>query len=445
MLKIRSFSALRTALHHSEVARHVTVLSMGSVLSQLIPIVMSVVLSRLYSTENYGDFSVFISVATILSVVVSARYDYAIVRSKNQEEAFSLVLLSGTIAVGVALVTAFVVGLCYGLRLKGLPVGLGWLPVYTLAIAIFQIAWNYCNYLESYKRITAALVSRSLAQALSRTLFGVIKYEVGLIVGCVLGVVCGCGVFLSRWKRTQLPSMSNVHVSLKQVGKTYINFPKYFLFSGLLNTFSTNLPILLFSFFYSKDYIGLFSMSISILYLPITMIGNAIGQVFYKKAAVWELDKSRQLAKHFLRFCALLGLVIFVVLWVGKDGLFALVLGEPWRTCGSYSLILSPWLLSVLCISPLSWIFDVLDKQKTEMYLNIAMFLSRAVVILGSGFFDFAFETSLFFYSIVGLLLWMIEGKVIFGLLDMRLSLRQQLALGLCVVVVIVGVVCRLW
>ena len=134
-----------------------------------------------------------------------------------------------------------------------------------------------------------------------------------------------------------------------------------------------------------------------------------------------------------------------MVLWVGKDGLFALVLGEPWRTCGSYSLILSPWLLSVLCISPLSWIFDVLDKQKTEMYLNIAMFLSRAVVILGSGFFDFAFETSLFFYSIVGLLLWIIEGKVIFGLLDMRLSLRQQLALGLCVVVVIVGVVCRLW
>lgn len=96
----------------SEIVRNVATLSVGSVVSQLIPVLMSFVLARLYAPQDYGDLGVFVNCAGILTVFSCGRYEYAIVRPQREVDALNLMALSGMIAVGVSLLTfaVFAVG-----------------------------------------------------------------------------------------------------------------------------------------------------------------------------------------------------------------------------------------------------------------------------------------------------------------------------------------------
>lgn len=434
-------------LRGSEVTRNIAILSVGSVISQIIPVVMSFILSRLYTPENYGDFSIFINCAGIIAVFVSARYEYAIVRPKRNVDALNLIALSGIIAFSICLLLTllFIASSLLEIETVNRLPGKYWLPVYTVCIAVLQILSNYANRIENYKALTISTISRSVTQAVSRITFGMLQYGPGLITGSILGLIGGCLAYIQRihilrplrrcfsWKR------------MKELGILYINFPKYLLLSGLLNTLSTNLPIILLANFYAKDSIGYFSMAISVLYLPISLIGNALGQIFYKKASSWQPQQVNQLAIRFLTFNAVIGLFAFGILLLGGERLFSFLLGERWSVVGLYSIYLCPWLISVLCISPLSWIFDAKDKQKTEMYLNIGMFISRVFVILFAGYYQFHFDTTLLLYSITGLLLWLIEGAFIYHVLAIKISIIQKVLIFTYICFMFICWLIRIW
>lgn len=232
---------------------------------------------------------------------------------------------------------------------------------------------------------------------------------------------------------------------MRKLSRIYSNFPKYLLPSGLLNTLSTNLPVILLADFYTKDSIGHFSMAISILYLPIALIGNALGQVFYKKASFWPPQQTNKLAVRFLTFNAIIGAITFGVLLLGGERLFMFLLGKSWSIVGLYAIYLCPWLISVLCISPLGWIFDARDEQRTEMYLNIGMFVSRVFVILLGGYHQLPFDTTLLLYSVTGLLLWLVEGIFIYRILGIKARTIQKVLIFAYISLMLICWLIRIW
>ncbi|MGR7908328.1 oligosaccharide flippase family protein [Lysinibacillus capsici] len=58
----------------------------GTVLAQLIPILLSPVLTRLYSPDEFGILAVFISITSILTVFVNLRLDVAIMSAHENEK-----------------------------------------------------------------------------------------------------------------------------------------------------------------------------------------------------------------------------------------------------------------------------------------------------------------------------------------------------------------------
>lgn len=426
----------------SEIIRSVAMLSAGSVLSQIVPVVMSVILSRLYTPEDYGDFGVFINAAAILAVVVSLRYEYAIVRPRREVDAANLTALSCCIAIAFCLLLGlgFFVAEKLGIGTVGCYPYKSALLIYTLCIALLQILSNYANRLERYKALTLSTVTRSLSQAAFRLLFGLLHYGGGLIAGCTLGILSGSLVLLRR-----LPALRTIRRSLswRQIARlavTYRNFPCYLMPSGLLNALSHHLPVLLLANFYAREAIGYLSMAIGILYLPMTLIGNALGQVFYKKASVWEKERTNRLALRILSFNAVLGGLILALLFLGGEHLFILLLGARWEQVGRYAIYLTPWLIATLCLSPLSWIFDARDRQKTEMWINACMFVCRNALVLVGGLLHLPFLQTLWLYSLAGCLLWLFEGFFICRTLELRLGKGQRLAIA-----AYIGAVLLLW
>lgn len=412
-------------LGKSEIVRSVATLSVGSVVSQLIPVLMSLVLARIYTPQNYGDFGVFINCVGILAVFVCGRYDYAIVRPKREVDALNLMALAAFIAVGVSLLTLAVFTVGTELKIASLadfPCKYA-LPLMLLFMAAFQILSNYALRHEKYKTITVSNISKSIVQALVRTGLGLMHRGTGLITGAVAGWAGGCMAYASEIRNVGTLKRCFSWKRIGQLAVRYKDFPRYLMAGNLLSALANNLPVLILAAFYAKETIGYFSMALALLYLPVSYIGVSIGQVFYKKASVWQTEATNRLARQFFLFSAVLAILMFVVLLTGGQALFRFLLGEQWGTVGLYSIYLSPWLMLVFCILPLGWIFDARDKQKTEMLIKLLSFFVRITVVFCGGYLGFPFTKILLFYSISGILLCLLEGYFIYKTLQMKTSM----------------------
>ena len=78
----------------SKFSLNIMTLMLGTTVAQAIPIIISPILTRIYSPEEFGLLILFMSIVSILSVIVSLRYERAIIQPLDDEDAISLVVIS---------------------------------------------------------------------------------------------------------------------------------------------------------------------------------------------------------------------------------------------------------------------------------------------------------------------------------------------------------------
>ena len=109
---------------------------------------------------------------------------------------------------------------------------------------------------------------------------------------------------------------------------------------------------------------------------------------------------------------------------IGEE-LFSFVLGDRWLVSAQYAVILAPCIWIMLCFSPLSVIFDAKDCQRIELILNLVMFAVRVVAIVICGELHASMGTAIFYFGVVGLLVWTVEAYWIMKLSGVRFTVRQ--------------------
>lgn len=431
-------------LQQSTLIKHVVTLGLGTFVSQLIPIAASLILSRLYSPKAYGDWGIFISYAGILTVIASGRYELAILRPFKKAEALNLVALSTSLAFVGSICFFFLLYLLTFLKPSIVIPGLNYLPLYVFLTSLVQIYNGYANRTEQYSAIAHSSISRSLIQASSRILMGGFRYEGGLIAGALLGSIAGMWSLLRKIHIIHDIKRCISFRYMCRLAHTYRYFPIFQMPSALLNSLSTNLPLILMAFFFSKEEIGCFSMAITLLYLPVILISSSLGQIFYKKASSWAPEDTAVLAYKLLKLIFPIGFIMSLLLIWGGEDLLGFLLGDRWTTTGLFAAYLSPWIWLILCFSPLGMIFDAIDKQKTEMILNICLFVSRILVIIIGGYFLTAHQTILL-YGATGTILWSLEGYIIYRLIGMHTPFRDKIFALICISIVLFSWSIKIW
>ena len=126
----------------------------GTTVAQAIPIAISPILTRMYSPESFGVLAIFISVATVISVIANLRYQLAIVQPKKDDDAASIVILSIIVAVIISMISlVIIVVFSQDIRLWLDNDSIGaWLyltPVSVLAFGIYQ-PMNYWYIRKQY-------------------------------------------------------------------------------------------------------------------------------------------------------------------------------------------------------------------------------------------------------------------------------------------------------
>src|SRR5690606_30650583 len=74
--------------------KNVFTLLSGTAFGQLIPILISPILTRLYTPEEIGTYSIFFATSNILAIVATGRLEFAILIPKARDESWDIALTS---------------------------------------------------------------------------------------------------------------------------------------------------------------------------------------------------------------------------------------------------------------------------------------------------------------------------------------------------------------
>lgn len=196
----------------------------------------------------------------------------------------------------------------------------------------------------------------------------------GLVMGQFLGYLFGSFVLMFAFLKKDKDKLSLItKKEMKEVAVEYQDFPKINTIHAFFDVLKQSGEVFMLSYFYIKENVGLHSRTLRLLFAPSSMIGSAVGQVFYQKGTETYHNGGdlRALVIKVLKSMALIALPVFLIVALFGDDLFAWFLGEDYRMAGFYGRYLAPWLFFNFITMPISQIPLIVQKQKTAFLLSI--------------------------------------------------------------------------
>lgn len=374
----------------------------------MLPVVVTPVLSRLYTPADFGEWGVFSSVVTIINIVMFLSYENTIVKAAESELKDIMLICVFVSVVFTALSTAgvWILQKFFIITGKGLAV---WpvFTVYLITYMIYTLAYNLNNRYANYSALAATNIIQGAGQALGRIFFAVISLLAvnGLILGTTLAQLL-TAIFLTlcivrklKGILTQVTCRQNV----LQTAVKYRKFPLYDAPSSLLAFSTLSLPTIIFALFYDKSSVGCLSIIFQLLLMPMSLVGSAMGKVYYQDLCQYNKDKDRihRLSLSIIKVLSIVSILPMLFICCGGDRLIVYFLGKDWTDAGEVAIHLSLWSVPIILTQPLLPLFRVCEKQDELLKYDLLYFFGCIGSILVCSAVGLKMTTTLFVFSIV--------------------------------------------
>jgi len=363
--------------------RNILTLSFGIGASQLIVFVAQLVLRRLFTPEEFGAFDVYFSIFGILVVIAALRYEMAIVLPKTDDKASNLLVLSILFSFAFNILIFLLIffnknGIS---RLLNFPdkysEWLFLLPLTTFFFSSYQAINYWLIRKKAFRLSSFNKIARRGIEGTTQVTFGYLKYSYGLVIGDLFGNLLNFIVGFTQLFRQKFSLKFISKGNLLYVFKRYIEFPKYNLIPGLLNTLSTALPFLIINKFYGGATTGYFGLSKMVLAIPVALISTAVSQVLFQR--ITEKRNSgisiKQDIYRIVLYLGCLGIAGILVFSLWGVELLTFLFDETWRRSGEFIQIIVFASMINFVVSPLSIIFVALEKIKIQAIWQTGYFL----------------------------------------------------------------------
>ncbi len=383
------FRAIRT-IWEKDFFKNVATLISGTSLAQMFSVLIYILLSRIYTEEDFGVFGLYMNILNITIIFSTAKYELAILLPKSDRDAVNLLGLSGLISVGVSLLLLILVIpfnelICRWLGSDEISAWLYLIPLSTLLVGLFTSFRNFSNREKRYRLIAGANIGQSLSNSLLKLGLGVVIVgAAGLIFGVVFGQLIGFLVFFMVHAARNRGKAGWLKFSeMKKLGKQYNLFPRYNMWQGLINNLSGALPVFIFSSFFSTAIAGFYTFGYMILYRPVSLVASAFYQVMFQRFVEKQHQEISILPEMllFIRRSIQVVLIPFILMGIFAPEIFSFVFGEKWIEAGRYVQIILPWIFMVGLVMPLSFIPDLYKKQKVAMVIDGIRLITRVAAL----------------------------------------------------------------
>jgi O-antigen/teichoic acid export membrane protein len=403
----------------SEFSRNVMTLLTGSAIAQFIPLLLTPILSRLFSPEEFGLFAFIISIISLFSAIATGRYELAILLPKEDKKAINVFALCFIILISICLILFGLVfffedGIINFIQKPSLKGWLYFIPLtlfFTSSYVIFTYWSNRkarfidtsigtvimsstktgvnlyaglskVNFFESkasFLEFFKALFKKSYVIPSGISTIGI----GGLILGSFVGYSSAVFFFSIKFFKNDRGLLSSINKeTIKEMAKKHDKFPKINSVHALTDQFKNSGVIYVISYIFGDLVLGFYSMTLRILTTPLAIIGNSFGQVFLQKTASIHADNGDfiPLIKKTISKLSLIATPIFILILLFGPQLFSFVLGEKWVVAGEYARYLTPWLFLHFVFSPVFQVAVIIEKQEQLFYVSLV----HNVIVLGS-------------------------------------------------------------
>lgn len=277
----------------SERMKNVAKISSGTVLGQVISILSLPIVTRMYGAQVMGMWASMYAIAIIISTVSDLGLSQALmVEEKERVEALYQLVSTLSILLSAA---AFVLVAAYEYLLggQGLWQALAFaLFVFAYAFTIRQVqtCYTWLNREKQYSVLMKNPIINAGVMAGAAIVLGLLGFkQYGYYIGMVLGQV------VTLWHmRRSLPRrmfVRRLSGSRALVGR-HRDFVRYQMPTQLVVQVRSQLPNILIGTLFGNVVLGYFSISQKLLSIPVTMVGQALGKVFYQSIA--EMQRKGQ-------------------------------------------------------------------------------------------------------------------------------------------------------
>lgn len=397
---------LSSILKRNEIVRNTSILISGTVLAQIIPILLQPILRRLYSTETFGAYSIYISLVGIFYVISGFRYEQTIILPKESSESQNLFFISQffNVLISFLLFIIIIVFINPILRFINLPtkfsIFIYFVPLGVFFFNLFVSINFWLIRTKSFFAISKIKVIRRGTEGLSQISFSILKNSLGIVWGDIIGHIANVSYGMHQSFKTGLSIRNLKWKNIVSLLKKYSDYPKYNLLTSFMSAFSFLMPAIIINKYYGIEYTGYFDLTKMVLSVPIALVAGSIASVMIQKVAERK-HKNESISKE-IKLIIIVGLIIglieaTIILPFGPM-LFSFIFGSKWEISGQLSrLLLWPFILDFFTIS-LSGIFLGLGKIKQ---LSIYQFIYFLLIVSLFLFTNVAFQSFIRIYVII--------------------------------------------
>lgn len=390
----------------SNFIKGVLVLVGGTTFSQVLNVILSPIITRIYSPEQFGMLTLYTAIIGIIAVG-SFKYELAIPLADSEKKAANIILMCIILLSLFTLITLFVLLIINYFFHDAIKFDqFIWLiPLGVFSLGIYQIFKQWTFRLKEFKNLSRSIIFQNIIGNLVKVLGGFIGLGgSGLILGHIVGQSLGVSQLTkSLFTRKQLINCLNKRTIFWSI-KRYNQFPLYSVPIHLLTSVGRHLPIIFITFFYGSQVVGLYGLAYSVVRLPMTLVGQAIGDVFFAEAAAIgrkNVERIKRLSNRLVIRLALIGILPSMLLILFGPQLFSIVFGDSWFESGKYASIATIMSFFMLIFAPVSRIYEVYEKQKLKLVIDIIRIILICIVFGLSWFFELNSYLAILMYSIV--------------------------------------------
>ena len=363
----------------------------GTIIAQLVSILLQPILRRLYSPESFGILSAYMSIIGMIVILCSLRYDDTIVLPKSDKESINLVGLSLFISFCFNLLI-FILVLILGGKIKSflnLPVNfpvkiLYIIPAGAFLFSIYQSLNSWLIRKKKYISVSVNKLVRRSTEGSAQILFAFLKSFNGLIYSDIIGQTANAATAAIQSKKYGLNFNLLSIAKLKYVLRKYSEFPKFNLLPAFMSSCSYLLPPIFIVKFFSPETAGFFDLSKLLLSIPMALIASAISNVLLQRISERYNRKESFMSeiKPILYIVLFIAVAEIAAIMLFGEELFKIVFGSQWITSGKISKIMV-WSFALNFIaSSFTSIFVSMRRIKTYSIWQFIYFISILSLLL---------------------------------------------------------------
>lgn len=371
--------------------RDILAVSSGSMGSQLIAILSSPILLRIYSPHDLGVQAVCISLLAAV-VVASLKYNQAVPLPSLDVDAITIAQLAVIVVVSISILVGLSLyfwgeDIVEILRTPSVYECLWLLPIIFLLIGLAEVLLSVAIRFEKFKAVGVAQISQSAVQTSYQIALGLFAPSpIHLLLGMVMGNLVAISVyFIAIRENYRVCAVTTVAFSRQKLWQAAVRHKKFPILAApaqIINAASIQATPILLAIFYSTNVVGWLALAQRLVGLPITVIGYGVSQVFFQHSAKLQNQKPWELLSLYRRTARslfLICLVPFLLIAILAPTLFGWVFGPEWTEAGAYVRLLIPMFICQFAIAPLSYITAVISAQRLQLIWDIG----RLILIFG--------------------------------------------------------------